>query len=297
MIRTYTTNQAIIEAVSTAAKAKGYDSEFYDSIDPAELDASIEDISILIFDLSETGLAAERVMGLLDTLDPELAPPVLYLLASPDNIELIAQAGNIFNQDYSFLPLEPVQLAGRLEVLSLLGKRRKLTLETAIMDRLTGLYNRKYFLRRLEEELYRAARYKYSVGVLMAAIDFSTPDNTLTEQTGTTVIQEISEFLKGRLRKSDIIARFKWDDFAFLLPDISLEDSMLVAQDVRQKLEQLEVSVDDSPVSIKVYIGHALLPIESLSNAVEVVEALEDCIFKAKSNSQEGITSYEPVAG
>lgn len=293
MIRTYTKNQNVIEAINTAAATKGYDTEFLSRIDPRELNASIEDVSILIFDLSGQGFPAEQVIGLLDTLDPDLAPPVLYLLETPENIQLIAQSGSIFNQDFCFLPLEPNQLMGRLEVLSLLGERRKLTLETAITDRLTGLYNRKYFLRRLEEELYRSARYKYFVGVLMATVDFATRDDKLTEQTGTTVIQEVAKFFTDRLRKSDIISRFKWDDFAFLLPDISLEDTLLVARDIHQKLEQLAVSVDGSPVSIKVFLGHVLLPAEGLGSAIDVVEALEECVFKAKTESSTGIVQYD----
>jgi diguanylate cyclase (GGDEF)-like protein len=293
MIRAYTTSPEVSEALNAAAESKGYVVEIHDHLAPAEFQAAVEEISIVVFDLSSESLSTEHVLGMLDALDPDTVPPVLYLLSSPEDIELIAQAGSIHNQDYCFLPLDVTQLAGRLAVLTMLGKRRKLTLETAITDRLTGLYNRKYFLRRLEEELYRSARYKYSVGVLLATVDFETEDSQLTEQTGTVAIQEIAEFLKGRLRKSDIIARFKWDDFAFLLPDITREDSLLVAEDVKQKLEQLNVAADGHSVQIKAAIGHVLMPQERLTSAIEVVEALEECAFKAKTTAAQRFVSYE----
>jgi len=293
MIRAYTTSPDVSEALNAAAESKGYSVEIQDRLAPAEFQAAVEEISIVVFDLSSESLSTEHVLGMLDALDPDTIPPVLYLLASPEDIELIAQAGSIHNQDYCFLPLDVAQLAGRLAVLTMLGKRRKLTLETAITDRLTGLYNRKYFLRRLEEELYRSARYKYSVGVLLATVDFETEDSQLTEQTGTVAIQEIAEFLKGRLRKSDIIARFKWDDFAFLLPDITREDSLLVAEDVKQKLEQLDVAADGQSVQLKVAIGHVLMPQQRLTSAIEVVEALEECAFKAKTTAAQRFVSYD----
>jgi len=292
MIRVYTKNPDVSKAVSSAAARKDYPLEEYTSIDPAEIQAASEELSILIFDLSSPAISTSQVLGLLDTLDPDAVPPVLYVLSSPEDIALIAQAGSIHNQDYCFLPLDEVQLAARLEVLTMLGKRRKLTLETAITDRLTGLYNRKYFLRRLEEEMYRSLRYKYSVGVLLASIDFETSDSDLTEQTGTIAIQEIAEFLKGRLRKSDIIARFKWDDFAFLLPDITREDSLLVAADVKQKLENLPITADDNQVRLQVAIGHVIVPHGGLASAIDVMEALEECAFQAKTGGEPGFVTF-----
>lgn len=292
MIRAYTNNDDVVQAITDAAAAKGYETEFMSLIDPGELRAAAEALDIVIFDLTAASLSLETAVGVLDTLDVEVAPPVLHLLANAADIELLTQAGSIVNQDYAFLPLDPAQLAARLEVLTILGQRRKLTLETAITDRLTGLYNRKYFLRRLEEELYRATRYKYSVGVLLADVDFAAEDHELTEQTGTVVIKEIATFLSGRLRKTDIVARYKWDDFAFLLPEISQEDSLLVAEDVLNKLERLPVSSEGHQVRLRVHLGHVCFPVEGLSSAIEVMEGLEECTFKARTSGASQLVSY-----
>ncbi|MBN2083096.1 GGDEF domain-containing protein [bacterium] len=293
MIRLYTTNQSIIDVVQNVADGKGYQAEILNKLDANELAASVEDLSILVFDLTSATLSTDAVISALDSQDPELLPPVLYILASPADIELVTQMGSIVNQDYIFVPLEPVQLGARFEVLKMLGQRRRLTMETAITDRLTGLYNRKYFLRRLEEELYRSVRYKYSVGVLLAVVDFSTDTGQLTEQTGTEVITQIADYLKGRLRRSDIVARFKWDNFAFLLPDITIEDSKSVAEDVKNKLELLGVSTDGQNVRISVSLGHVLFPVDGLGSAIEVVEALEECTFKAKTGGSGEISYYQ----
>jgi len=296
MIRVYTTNDAHAAVLAEATQSKGYESQTHTTLDGTELAAAIEDLSVLVFDLTAAAFSTDRVVTVLDTLDSERVPPVLYLLGSPADIEVITQSGSIINQDYAFVPLEAARIAARLEVLKLLGARRKLTMETAITDRLTGLYNRKYFLRRLEEEMYRCVRYGYRVSVLLADVDFDAPGHELTEAAGTVVVKRIADFFKDRLRKSDIVARFKWDDFALLLPDIATEDGLAVALDVKRKLERLPVKAEGLEIAVRAAIGHVCLPAEGLATAVEVAAALEECAFLAKRELS-GIVTYEPESG
>jgi diguanylate cyclase (GGDEF)-like protein len=283
MILAFTTNTAHADGIRAAAAAKGYPVEVKSQPDPEALRRMIGELNVIIFDLTVATLSAEGAMRVLDEFEPERVPPVLYLLASPADIEAITQTGSIVNQDYSFVPVDPVNLAARLEVLKMLGARRRLTLESAITDRLTGLYNRKYFIRRLEEELYRSARYQYNVAIMLAGVDFAARDGRLTEQAGDAVMREIGEFFIGRLRKSDIVARYKWDDFAVLLPDIVPDDGLAVAKDVKAKLESIEVKADGLRIRLHVGMGMVNFPVEGLGTAVDVINALEDCCLKAKT--------------
>jgi diguanylate cyclase (GGDEF)-like protein len=294
MIRAYTTNEDHAAALAAAAQLKGYTLDPKAKLDAVELAKKHAECDVLVFDLTCASLSVDNVISVLDSLNTENLPPVLYFLASPADIELITTAGSIINQDYTFVPVDAKGLAARLEVLTILGARRKLTLESAITDRLTGLYNRKYFLRRLEEELYRSARYDYRVGVLLATVDFDTPNHALTEDSATDAIKAISRFFTGRLRKTDIVARYKWDDFAVLLPDIALEDSLAVAKDIRAKLEALPVKSSGTDLKLKVSLGHLSFPAGELGTAVEVISALEDCVFKAKTeHATQGLVSFE----
>lgn len=283
MIRAYTTNPDHASAISAAAASRGLESSVLGTLDQRALVDESENLTVLIFDLTGAAFSAEKVSSVLDMLDPDKAPPVLYLLSTPADIEYIARSGSIVNQDYSFVPIVPENLAARLDVLALLGARRKRTLESAITDRLTGLYNRKYFLRRLEEELYRSARYSYAVGIILAEVDFKAVDGKLTEDTSTTVLAAISEFLKDRLRRTDISARFKWSEFGVLLPDISPDDSLEVAKDLKSKVEGMTIKADSATLELKLAVGHVSFPTPGLTTAIEVVQAVEDACFKAKT--------------
>jgi diguanylate cyclase (GGDEF)-like protein len=293
LICAYSSNDANLAGLRQAAEAKGYRFESLKGLDPAALEASYAESAVLVFDLTCAAISAEKVVAAVDTLDPDRLPPVLYLLASPADIEVVAGAGSIYNQDYAFVPLATESLASRLEVLVTLGLRRRMALESAITDRLSGLYNRKYFLRRLEEELYRCARYGYVLGVVLADVDFQAKDGSqLSEESGTHVIREIGEFFRGRLRRSDIVARFKWSEFALLLPELSREDLHAVAEDIRRKVEALEIRANDHPLQLRLAIGELCFPTEGVNTAIDVVAALEDCVIQARQNG--GIRIYLP---
>ncbi|MCC7478538.1 diguanylate cyclase [bacterium] len=292
-IRLYTTNPSHSRDIQTASDAKGYQLELHAKLDPAELLQNYTQFSVLIFDLTGASFSADAVMSAMDGLDGDKAPPVLYLLASPADIAVVAGAGSIANQDYTFVPLDTANLGQRLEVLMMLGARRRLTMESAITDRMTGLHNRKYFLRRLEEELYRCARYGYSLGVVLLDVDFKAQDGKeLTEDTGTKVVQQIAEFFKGRLRRSDIIARFKWSDFAMLLPELERDDLDAVAKDMRRKIEEMKVNVGGRDIQLHLAVGELCFPTEGVSTALDVVDALEECVAQARRNG--GIAAYLP---
>lgn len=291
MIRAYTTNDSHADGIRAAAAVKNDQVDVRSTFDAQELHDKLDMISVLVFDLTVATLSAESVMRALEGYETDRVPPVLYMLASPADIVAITQTGSILNQDYSFVPIDAQNLAARLEVLKMLGARRKLTLESAITDRLTGLYNRKYFIRRLEEELYRAARYTYNMAIMLAGVDFAAQQGTLTEAAGDAVMQEVGEFFRGRLRKSDIVARYKWDDFAILLPDIPFADSSAVAQDVKAKLEALQIKADGMAIKLTVSVGMVSFPAEGLSTAIDVIAALEECALKAKSTA-EGFLLY-----
>lgn len=292
-VRAYTTNPSHRSAIEQACSDKGYELLVCSRLDSPELEAAYAGTSVLVFDLTGAAFSTDAVIGVLDTLDGDRLPPVLYLLASPADIEIVASAGNIVNQDYTFVPLAADSLASRLEVLMLLGSRRRMTMESAITDRLTGLYNRKYFLRRLEEELYRCARYGYTLGVVMADVDFSRSSGEgLSEEMGTHIIREIAEFFRGRLRKTDIVARFKWSDFGMLLPELERDDLDAVARDLRAKIEGMDIRFNGESMRLKLAVGQLAFPTEGVTTALDVVDALEDCVMQARRNG--GIAAYLP---
>ena len=278
MIVLYSTNEAVVSGVHEACVQAGMDFLPGSDFSATELGAFGDRIRVLIVDLTCAMLSTDKVLAELDVLDPAGIPPVLYLLSSPRDLEHITDGGSIANLDYSFLPVDPAQLSARLEVLQTLGQRRRRSMETAISDRLTGLYNRKYFMRRLDEEMYRTSRYKHEVGVVLTDVDFEMSDTPLTEATAGDLMPQIANFFRDRLRRTDILARYKWSQFSILLPEICNEDCAALATDIRQKLTDGDWTSQGRRVIVHPTVSWLMFPVEHLSTSIEVMSALEDCI-------------------
>ena len=97
----------------------------------------------------------------------------------------------------------------------------------AYRDPLTGLWNRRYFEERLNEELSRSQRAglsrKFSVMVLDLN-DFKATNDRYGHPIGDTVLKDMGDFLVTHLRHHDVACRTGGDEFTVLLPDLSAED-------------------------------------------------------------------------
>ena len=98
-------------------------------------------------------------------------------------------------------------------------------------DVLTGLHNRHYFERELEQATNSAARGQRQYGLLYIDLDnFKYVNDTSGHATGDRLLLEVSQLLSGRLRQGDVLARFGGDEFTLLLQDMNPEKLQYVAQ-------------------------------------------------------------------
>jgi diguanylate cyclase (GGDEF)-like protein len=107
-----------------------------------------------------------------------------------------------------------------------------------IVDELTGLYNRRYLVARIEEEVERFRRYEDVFSVLLVDLDrFRSVNETYGRPVGDAVLCQAAELLRASVRKSDVLGRWDRDDFMIIATDTSAEGSQIFAERLRQKLE------------------------------------------------------------
>jgi diguanylate cyclase (GGDEF)-like protein/PAS domain S-box-containing protein len=98
-------------------------------------------------------------------------------------------------------------------------------------DPLTGLLNRRGFVRELEHQMAYARRYGKGGAVLFLDVDdFKYINDTLGHSAGDEVITDLARVVDKRLRETDIFARLGGDEFAVLLPDAAIEEARSVAE-------------------------------------------------------------------
>ncbi|MGR2737953.1 GGDEF domain-containing protein [Billgrantia sp. Q4P2] len=102
-------------------------------------------------------------------------------------------------------------------------------------DELTGLFNRRYFMQRLVQELARYRRYGRPTSVVLFDFDhFKRINDTHGHPAGDQVLVSVGKLLRDKLRTNDIPARLGGEEFALLLPETTLEEAAGVAEKVRQ---------------------------------------------------------------
>ncbi|MBW4935051.1 GGDEF domain-containing protein [Marinobacter sp. F4206] len=145
-------------------------------------------------------------------------------------------------------------------VITDIDDRKLLELELeqlSITDELTGLYNRRYMLRKLEELAAENERYGHTFSLISLDIDFFKAINdSWGHPMGDAVLQTIARLIESRTRKADIVARTGGEEFIVLMPGTTLGDARHVAESLRTSLETLAfVSDEGQPFSVTLSAG------------------------------------------
>ena len=108
----------------------------------------------------------------------------------------------------------------------------------AAIDPLTGLFNRRHFLMRLDEEVERARRQGSPLTAVMLDVDnFKQLNDRLGHLGGDAVLRVVGDVLRRSVRLFDVCARFGGDEFAILMPGSSADSSAQIAERIRQDVE------------------------------------------------------------
>ena len=154
----------------------------------------------------------------------------------------------------------------------------------SIRDPLTGLFNRRYLEEFLHQEIHRAERNQYSVGVIMIDIDhFRHFNNTLGHDGGDFILKEIAQLLKNEIRQSDVACRYGGEEMLLILPETSLEIAQERAELIRRAIAELRLTYNDIPVaSVTASLGVACFPTQG-ETASSVIKAADVALYQAKA--------------
>ena len=151
--------------------------------------------------------------------------------------------------------------------------------ELSQQDPLTHLYNRRYFVRRAQEELERVRR-GHDMVVLMLDLDgFKQVNDTFGHLTGDEVLKSIAVALQSAVRAVDVVARFGGDEFVVMLTDTGPEEATLVAQRLNAKIRDAATRVAPSkPVTASIGIAAA----RATQDVTVLLNHADDAAYRAK---------------
>ncbi|MBI4687654.1 MAG: GGDEF domain-containing protein [Nitrospirae bacterium] len=164
-----------------------------------------------------------------------------------------------------------------------LEKRNKKLQKSAITDPLTGLYNRRFFFKRLEEEFARAKRYKEHFSLLLFDIDNLKPVNdTYGHAAGDKVIKATAKLLKETGRESDIAGRLGGDEFGYIMLVACVEDAFVLASRIQKKFSEEPFDNMDIKPTLSVGIASTTLGLNNFKNYHQFFESTDGTLYDAK---------------
>lgn len=162
--------------------------------------------------------------------------------------------------------------------------------QAAVIDPVSGLFNRRYFQARLDEELQRAMRQLTSVGLLMVDLDgFKSINDRFGHVAGDLVIRDISEILRRSVRIFDVCTRFGGEEFAVMMPGGTAESAGAIAERIRQRVEAYQRSEPDlAELRVTASIGVAVSP-PGLTR--DLIERADRALYHAKKAGKNRVST------
>ncbi|MEW5938834.1 MAG: GGDEF domain-containing protein [Chloroflexota bacterium] len=130
--------------------------------------------------------------------------------------------------------------------------------QLAITDDLTGIYNRRYFLERAQEEFERFQRHRHSFSLMIADLDLLKQVNdSHGHQAGDLAIRLFTNLVAREKRATDIFGRLGGEEFGLLLPDTSISEAQVVVNRIYDGRKILVVRTADENVNFTFTAGVA----------------------------------------
>jgi diguanylate cyclase (GGDEF)-like protein len=156
--------------------------------------------------------------------------------------------------------------------------------QLAYLDGLTGIFNRRFFELRIEEEVERARRFDAGMAVIMVDIDqFKRLNDEFGHLLGDEVLRQVSSIFSQQLRKIDVVCRYGGEEFAILLSQTNQKHAMGVAEKLRRLIESWQFPGVPRPVTISA--GVATCPHHGTTRD-QLVKAADAGLYAAKQSGR-----------
>jgi len=171
-------------------------------------------------------------------------------------------------------------------LLSALRKTHEVEKEFARIDTLTGAINARFFSELVQMEIDRSQRYKHAFTIAYVDLDnFKTVNDNLGHSMGDKVLQTIVKYVKGQLRKIDVVGRLGGDEFAFLLPETDQAAAQVAISKIQIGLLD-EMHRNNWPVTFSIGV---LTYINLPQTSDELIKKADDLMYSVKNNGKNSI--------
>ena len=167
--------------------------------------------------------------------------------------------------------------------------------ELSYTDGLTGIYNFRYFQKRIREEFMRAKRYGRNLALLIFDVDdLKNINDKYGHLAGDNLLKCFGAVLMESVRSNDVISRYGGDEFCLIMPETSREKAHLFMERIQEKIAITPCVIEGSGQKHKysVSIGGAVFPLDA-DSIDTLIDAADMALLKAKSEGRNCCRMYQ----
>jgi diguanylate cyclase (GGDEF)-like protein len=181
--------------------------------------------------------------------------------------------------------------------ISNLNLREALRQQT-IHDPLTGLHNRRYMQEFLEREILRARRKGRPLALMMLDVDnFKRYNDTFGHPNGDEALRFVADTLLRAVRADDLACRYGGEEFSLILPECSLDQASVRAEEIRAQLKALHMErASEIPGVLTVSIGVAAFE-ETTDQGNLLLKFADDALYQAKRAGRDRVVVARSATG
>ncbi len=160
----------------------------------------------------------------------------------------------------------------------------------AITDKLTGIYNRRAFDMFMNQVMLEQKREKDPLTIILFDIDhFKTVNDNYGHLAGDATMKDIIKIAKASIRESDCICRWGGEEFLILLKNCSQENGILMAENIRRKVERHTIRFNGQDIKVTISLG--VIELQDGEHSDALLQRADNALYRAKSSGRNQISS------
>ena len=164
--------------------------------------------------------------------------------------------------------------------------------ESALRDGLTKIFNKKYFLDRLESEFAYAVRHRTPLSLVMFDIDhFKKINDTHGHLAGDYALSTLAKVVQDTIRQEDVFARYGGEEFAVICRGIDLGGALAFGERIRRCVDAQSFVYNETEIKVTVSVGVSAVPEVGMKEPQELIGAADDALYQAKRQGRNRVIS------
>jgi two-component system, cell cycle response regulator len=249
---------------------------------------------LLIVSLGLENFDALRLCSQIRSLDRTRNLPILAI-AEPDNEARMLRGLEIGVNDYLMRPVDKNELLARAR--SQVRRRRyterlrdnvQLSIEMAITDALTGLFNRRYMESHLGTLIEQAKSRGKPLAVLILDIDyFKSINDTYGHDAGDDVLRDFALRIKRSIRGIDLACRYGGEEFVIVMPETDMAVAAMVAERLRRRIAAEPFAINQASRTIPVTISIGIAAVRGRDDSpAALLKRADQALYRAKRDGR-----------